>query len=727
MLTPQLIPKFDTGLYLDETPYIAPPDAFVELDNFHVRHGYVEKRNGSRLYGYMVHSNANGDSSISVTNITVSMNEGDPATVTTLAPHLLSNGDQVVFNNVEGMTEINFIRYTISAAVGDTFQIVDTFGFSPFVTGTGTAIVNLAPSNPITGIYRYLKSNNDYELIVFDNKRAARYEITSHTFVGINRSNFLALGQNIFNSGTTDYVWAWQWQSQVSLLNRLYFTNGLPIVSSPGSIVNGIMYYDGITIYTIEPDLAPTGTSRKLLGGKLIFTLAQRLLIFNTYEGVENAEKSYPQRCRYSQSQNPDSWREVAGGGGFLDAPTGDHIVSARALKDSIIVFFTDSVWVLRYSIGDPSAPFRWYKLNDFRACGGKMASVGYDQYVIAVGKRGITSTDYTQTTRIDDKISDFVTDNINSADFGKVVCARSYGKQRWWTLYPKQTSDEDSENKGVLIYDDDSGAYSTYGFPLNIIGTANVEYDYGLDDFTAENGLDFILLQVGDETINSNAWQFDGDILTGGDITGGIYLLESSATDAGESISSSFKTVYWSPFKEEGREAQMSYIDLYLDSQYDTLAKIEFFKNDEFDPYQTQYIDMLPDLSYVVEIDDVVTDGTDTIINATGHGLTTSQTIFIYLVNGMIELNDRAFTITVIDDDSFLLDDIDSTDYTPYETGGNIYLRQYYATQVWKRAFAGGIGYQHAIRVSTSGANTPMRLYSLKPYFKPRGKRTIN
>ncbi|GEM_PF-6822533 len=60
-------------------------------------------------------------------------------------------------------------------------------------------------------------------------------------------------------------------------------------------------------------------------------------------------------------------------------------------------------------------------------------------------------------------------------------------------------------------------------------------------------------------------------------------------------------------------------------------------------------------------------------VIDAPGHGLTTGNSYRISEVVGMTELNDKDYTITVIDSDSFSLDGIDSTAYTAYSSGGVI------------------------------------------------------
>lgn len=56
-------------------------------------------------------------------------------------------------------------------------------------------------------------------------------------------------------------------------------------------------------------------------------------------------------------------------------------------------------------------------------------------------------------------------------------------------------------------------------------------------------------------------------------------------------------------------------------------------------------------------------------------HGLSTGDEIHIISVVGMTEVNDRTFTITVVDADEFSLDGEDSTGHTAYTSDGNAFL----------------------------------------------------
>ena len=60
-------------------------------------------------------------------------------------------------------------------------------------------------------------------------------------------------------------------------------------------------------------------------------------------------------------------------------------------------------------------------------------------------------------------------------------------------------------------------------------------------------------------------------------------------------------------------------------------------------------------------------------VVTATAHGFTTGQSISFANVAGMTEVNGNAYTITVIDADSFSI--VDTTTFTAYTSGGTATL----------------------------------------------------
>jgi len=721
------ISPFKTGLDTDQEPFLAPADSFSTLDNIHIKHGFLQKREGFSKFGDLVPMAAG----IAITGITTAT-----LGVITTGAHSYTTGDNVYITSVGGMTEINNKIFTVTVISPTTFSIgIHTTDLTPYTAGGTSALVDDATDRTM-GITRYIKASGGKTTIAFNARRAYRYN------TAVTPGIFLQLDiADIFSSGEYDYVWSANWQSGGGT-NRLYFTNGQSGTPVAAPTVDGIRYYDAAVSTTnttkYNPVLSPVAPAvqRTLVGAKLIFSLGQRLLVLNTYEFTAGAADAVnnPQRARWCAKQNPaeaTGWNDVvAGGGGYTDAATGDQIISARQVQNQIIVFFTNSVWSL-IPTSDPNRAFKWQRINNFRAAEGRMASVGYDRYATALGIRGITSTDGSETRRIDDRISDFCTNKINVNEFKKVFCERSYNQKKWWTLFNKKDTSS-SENEAALIYDDDSGAFSTYKIDMNCLGYGNISIDYTLDDFTIANNEDRELTEYDEETLLSYFLLDNQEIFLGGDINGSIFKLETGTSDNGLSIDSEFVTAGWNPFKDQKKEARFQYVDIYFDTDVRTKGIVSFYKDTEKSPYLTRQIDFLPNLHFITQIIGA-TNENPVSVEAPDHGLATGDAIYIYGVDGMEEINSSesstSYVITVVDVNNFTLDGIDGTvaNFGTFSNGGGVYKKLFYKTKTWKRVFAGGVGFQHILKFTSEGVSRPFKIHGFDPSFTPIGKRMTN
>lgn len=100
-----------------------------------------------------VTNNVSGDHIISatVTGITVA----NPGVVTMSGAHNLQTGDIVVITGVLGMTEVNGQPYTITVTGANTFSIVNTSGFSAYVSGGVVCVLNRGLASTGDGIRWY--------------------------------------------------------------------------------------------------------------------------------------------------------------------------------------------------------------------------------------------------------------------------------------------------------------------------------------------------------------------------------------------------------------------------------------------------------------------------------------------------------------------------------------------------------------------------------------------
>lgn len=804
---PFLIAPFKTGLDTDVEPWLAPVDAFTDIVNGHIHHGYLEKREGYRFLAQLVHGR----------EITGASN-ASPAVFTVATATGLSDGQSVTLSYMAGgspdWSGTNGAVYTIDNLSGTTFNLLDSDGvaidgadYGTYTASTGR-LGNYEGSR-VMGIFRYIAADNTRDMLAGDRERVAIYNGVSNQFQPLDLMEptlTTVYPDNDHFAGTAlDYIWAANWQ-HAGAVNRVYFTNGKAFTGgTPGT--DGILYYDATNrgtpanpvVVQLQPTVSATGPTI-LYGCKLIFSIKQRLVCLHTFEYDSSNTNTFPQRARWCAAQDPSNWnQDSAGGGGFVDAPTGEQIISARLLQDVIIVHFTESVWTLR-PVPDPALPFRWDRINAFRACDGKMASVGYDRYSVGVGVRGITATDGVETRRVDERIEDFTTDEISDDQFGKVFAARSYGNRRTWFLYASENEDDADR---ALIYDDESSAYTQYNIGMNVLGYGVNAQDYAAQDFVEANDLDKAAEDFDDETALSFFWSKGAEIFLGGDRTGKVHILETENTDDGTDIAFEVTSAAWNPFKEQGVEAQLGYVDFFVDSNQNTTLEVDFYKDNNEDEYVTQSLDMMPNLNYRSSIGNVVINSDPTTgftVTANSHGLSASDTCFfygvtggtwlndvewpvgatvaensftvdtditslgfaitgataanpcvitaanhgfsngdrIYLVDigGMVELNDIEFTVANVTTNTFELEGIDSSAYTAYTSGGyafKVYLnggkiveRKFYRTKVWKRAYAGGLGYQHRIKISSPASSNALKIHAFKAWFRPRGRREL-
>lgn len=69
-------------------------------------------------------------------------------------------------------------------------------------------------------------------------------------------------------------------------------------------------------------------------------------------------------------------------------------------------------------------------------------------------------------------------------------------------------------------------------------------------------------------------------------------------------------------------------------------------------------------------------------VITIAGHGYTTGQVVMITSVGGMTQLNDKLYTITVINTDTFSLNGVDSSAYSDFTSGGSCTIGTFYAAK---------------------------------------------
>lgn len=723
---------FTTSLDKDVQPWILPIDAFQTILDGYVHHGVLNKRSGTKFFGDFVNAS---------TLTLVSISNTNPNVAQASAP--IAAGTYIQIRNATGMTEINNTTYKAINPLLNFFNLADEAGniidTTSFGVYTGGGEIFVVPANPIMGIKQFIDTNNALQTLIWDTKRACIYDTGTQLFDPLDTAD-------IFNATPSSFVSVGNYGKTSSFsTSTLYFSNFTGDTGLPISPV--FQYTTGATTSQFTPDTTPTAVTRNyIVAAQFIFSIRQRLLLLNTIESTSlpagsppvSSGTHFPQRMRWSQAQDPNTFDEITpGAGGFDDAATSDSIITAKQLEDIIVVQFTYSMWLIKPN-SDPAQPFKWYKLNSFRASEAPYASIGHDRFIINYGRRGITATDSVEVQRMDDKIQLFMQEEINADFIERMYSERNYTERRSWTLYPASVDDKDPDSDSepetsnrALIRTEEEGAWSIYRVALisrdetgytnmSCLGFGETQQDLAFDDFESETFDSF-----SSETFQSFFIQSNSEILLGGDQEGRVLFLEKDGDDLEQDIGFEVISAGWNPYKEQGIQAQLGYVDFYVDADQSTFFTVEFYCDDIDTPYASQNLDCLPPLGYLADIQTIsLTNPVQ--VTAASNGLTTGQQIYIYNLVGADQLMGGPYTVTVVNENQFTLDGIDGTSMATYISGGMIVERPFNNSKCWKRAYAGAKGYLHYIRIVNSGKDDVLRFNAFMPWFRPAGRRMI-
>jgi len=403
----------------------------------------------------------------------------------------------------------------------------------------------------IRGLFHFNRSSGTADqLLAFTATDLYKYTTgTSWTDVG-----------NITSS--TNLIWGLQYNK------KMYFCDN--------NTSGRIMSWDGTTLANVTLD-TNGDTSNNVQTALMMFMFKGRMLLLNTYE---DGTTRHAQRVRWSQNGDVTVWDSlIPGKGGFNDAPTNDEIVSAAFVKNTLVVWFENSVWQLRYT-GDPALPFSWQQINYSRKCKSTFGTTVYDKVVTAVGDARLLTCDGLDVATLDDKIPDFTYD-IDLDYISGCYAKRVDRLDQSWLAYPTQPVSTANNKILGLNYEDD--AWFKYAFKDGSDGTLTMTcfsdwvtaVDKTFGDYVTETFDDLSGVLWGDQALQS------GYPLTMTASTNGfVYniLNEEASTDLGDAINFDVPFPRFNPFADQGRGVTIGYIDFLITREDDLEFTVEFY-----------------------------------------------------------------------------------------------------------------------------------------------------
>lgn len=466
--TPFLIADPRIGMERDLESWLLPDTAYPDLEDCYLWRGRVKKKSGYEFLGRL-------NLQIPVASIVYGAN----------------NASFTIFFSGASLTA-GIVSFKIGTTtymdngVGGFFQTDGAVGSTiNYVTGA-VSLNTFAPLAPATPVYYFpglpvmglrtleTEALNAEILIGFDQIFAYRYQDATPDFV--NLSTYKTTG-TLFQWTGSDSNLFWTTNFARAFWATNFVPGFQPTVDASAGTGDGIRWHD--QDLTAAGNgwinfLPPVTSTNFLLGSLIILPYKQTLIMLNTWEGPDYAGRvNFPQRARWNKilatpyyvapvpsgfqgGAAADVWRsDLPGNGGFIDAPTSEHIVSAEFVKDTLIVYFEFSTWQLRFT-GIKIQPFVWEKINTELGSVSTFSIVPFDKTTVAVGNVGIHACDSVSVSRIDQKIPDeiFSIQNKNAGN-KRVYGVRDYYSQLvYWAIpYLGSELNPDQTMVPTLIY----------------------------------------------------------------------------------------------------------------------------------------------------------------------------------------------------------------------------------------------------------------------------------
>ncbi len=320
-----------------------------------------------------------------------------------------------------------------------------------------------------------------------------------------------------------------------------YVSGGIVWVPSRSISGDGIRWYDGTGWVNFTPPTDASGTPNLVQGALLLFSYKGYFVLLSTWESTfGTAPVNFTKRARYSQIGNifyetapaplpagntsvPTGmeWYQIPGRGGFIDAPTGEDIIAAEFIKDTLVVYFESSIYRLTYT-GNSVLPFIWEKVNTEVGSESTFSLVPFDRQILSVGTNGIYACDSVNVERKDRIIPDIVFSFHNGNQGAKRVqgIRDFYSEMVYWTYA------DDDENpifpNRILAYNYLTSSFAVFKNYYTSFGYSNVPAEQTWGNSTSE-------FQTYNRSWGSFSLQTSFPIILAGNQQGYIFNLQQS------------------------------------------------------------------------------------------------------------------------------------------------------------------------------------------------------
>lgn len=471
-----LIAPLTEGLQNDVEPWLIPDKAFAELKNSYVWRGRLRKRVGSRYTRPQTTPTAGYEQFASRLRINLGDTDGSGDISGTVPGAVFEPGQMFsIGTDLFTVVVVGTPGVMITNGAATTLTYNTTSGAFDIQGSLLTTACFFYPAQPVMGITQFENAAiNDEDTVAFDTQFAYR-------FVGLGWERLGVSPAGEWAGTDSQFFWAENYRGTDSFDTILFVTNNNP--------TDHIRYWDGTIWTTFQPQYS-TNAGDTIEGCRLIVSFKDRLLLLNTYERVNltGDTSNHQNRVRFCQNGSPlepgppGAWfqnPETIGKGSWVDADTREAIISAKILRDRLIVFFERSTWELVYT-GNKATPFVFQRINSELGVESTFSTVLFDKVLLGVGNVGIHACNGANVERIDEKIPQEVFKFHNgSQGVDRVHGIRHYELELVFWALPDADTDPVYPTK-ILVYN-----YKNRTWAINDDTVTAFGYLQNTDDLT--------------------------------------------------------------------------------------------------------------------------------------------------------------------------------------------------------------------------------------------------
>lgn len=456
---------------------MTPEDSFYELKNAFIQKGVIKKRFGSTYIGAAASSLLGQLNSRLRINVGTTDGSGDLAGTVPGAifkpGQMFSIGDEI-FTVPEDGTPVDML--TNGASTVHTYHVSGANAGDFDIQGSElNTTCFFYPAEPVMGLTMYEAGPiQNHPALAFDTQFAYKFTGTAWSRVGA----------QVYTGTNLNYFYSCNFEGTTRDETALFVTN---FKADAGT--SDLMYYslDASTFTAFTPTVVPAGGGInlvELLTAKILIPFKGRLVALNVYErttagGPVYTYKAYPNRIRFSSINNPlaaTAW--ISGsmtgyiGGGYLDAPTEEEIVSAQYVRDRLIVYFERSTYEL-VSTGVYADPFVWQKINSDLGSTSTFATIPFDGGSFSIGSTGIHVCNGISVTRIDKQIPNEIFTYLKSSSATQRICGikEYYDELAYWSIPNQFANDVDAFPDTILVFNYENNSWAKFDDCITAFG----------------------------------------------------------------------------------------------------------------------------------------------------------------------------------------------------------------------------------------------------------------